>query len=141
MSLKSILLALGIGVAGLTLSGCVSEGYYGSGNYDPYYVRGGYVGTGVVYDSGGYYRNYPRYYRSSRYYRDRDYYRYRDRDRPGRPPHSRPDRPVRHGRIVHRQPMMVEVVRIRAICRLLSRSSVVLITETKHPPKSGGCFA
>ncbi|MFQ0814668.1 hypothetical protein AVM02_02655 [Brucella anthropi] len=89
MSLKSILLALGIGVAGLTLSGCVSEGYYGSGNYDPYYVRGGYVGTGVIYNSGGYYRNYPRYYRSSRYYRDR----YHHHNRPGRPPHSRPDRP------------------------------------------------
>ncbi|MEJ5018988.1 hypothetical protein WH297_04450 [Ochrobactrum vermis] len=96
MSLKSILLALGIGVAGLTLSGCVSEGYYGSGSYDPYYVRGGYVGTGVVYNSGGYYRNYPRYpryYRDSRYYRDRDYYRYRDRDRPHRPDTNRPDRP------------------------------------------------
>ncbi|QPA29290.1 hypothetical protein [Brucella anthropi] len=96
MSLKSILLALGIGAASLTLSGCVSEGYYGSGYNDPYYVRGGYVGTGVVYNSGGYYRNYPRYpryYRDSRYYRDRDYYRYRDRDRPRRPDTNRPDRP------------------------------------------------
>ncbi|MCI1000964.1 MULTISPECIES: hypothetical protein [Ochrobactrum] len=89
MSLKSLLIAVGIGISGLTLTGCVSEGYYGSGGgyYDPYYVQGSYIGTGVVYDSGRYYRNYPRYYRDSRY---RDY-RYRDRDR--RPNYNRPDRP------------------------------------------------
>jgi len=93
MSLKSILFALGIGAASLTLSGCVSEGYYGDG-YDPYYSRGSYIGTGVIYDSGGYYRDYrryPRYYRDSRY-RYRDNYRYRDRDR-NRPSYNRPERP------------------------------------------------
>ncbi|WP_445557990.1 hypothetical protein [Ochrobactrum sp. P6BS-III] len=90
MSLKSLLIAVGIGISGLTLTGCVSEGYYGGGYYDPYYVQGSYIGTGVVYDSGGYYRNYPRYYRDSRY---RDY-RYRDRDR--RPDYNRPDVHARH---------------------------------------------
>lgn len=98
MSLKSILLALGIGAASLTLSGCVSEGYYGD-DYDPYYSRGSYIGTGVIYDSGGYYRDYrryPRYYRDSRY-RYRDNYRYRDRDR-NRPSYNRPERPPRPDR-------------------------------------------
>lgn len=95
MSLKSILLALGIGAASLTLGGCVSEGYYDDG-YDPYYSRGSYIGTGVIYDSGGYYRDYrrsPRYYRDTRYrHRDRDRNRYRDRDR-DRPSYNKPDRP------------------------------------------------
>ncbi len=87
MSFKSLFIAIGMGLAGLTLSGCVSEDYYGGGYSDPYYVRGGYIGTGVVFDNGGYYNNrrYPRYYRDSRY---RDH-RYRDR----RPDYQRPERP------------------------------------------------
>ncbi|MBB5701520.1 hypothetical protein FHS76_001371 [Ochrobactrum daejeonense] len=99
MSLKSILLALGIGAASLTLGGCVSEGYYGDG-YDPYYSRGSYIGTGVIYDSGGYYRDHrrsSRYYRDSRYrYRDRERSRVRDRNRDrdrDRPSYNKPDRP------------------------------------------------
>ncbi len=96
MSLKSILLSLGIGIAGLTLSGCVSESYYGTGSgyYDPYYVRGGYVGSAIIYDSGSHYRDhrrYPRYYRDSRY-RNRDHYRQRDRGR-NRPSFNRPEGP------------------------------------------------
>lgn len=98
MSFKSLLVAIGIGVSGLALSGCVSEGYYGAGDgyYDPYYVRGGYVGSAVIYDSGRDYRRYPRYPRYYRDYRYRDYRaRYRDRDRPGRPDYNRPGRPSR----------------------------------------------
>ena len=94
MSLKSLVFAIGVGVSGLMLSGCVSEGYYGSGGgyYDPYYVRGGYVGSGIIYDSGRDYRRYPRYSRDGRYRGYRNHYRHRDHDRPGRP-NYRPDRP------------------------------------------------
>ncbi|EEY04384.1 Uncharacterised protein [Brucella neotomae] len=78
MQLKSILLALGIGAAGLTLSGCVSESYYGTsgGYYDPYYVRGGYVGSAIIYDSG-------------RYRAPRRYHSYRHNHRPNRPDYNR----------------------------------------------------
>ena len=59
MSLKRLLIVLGIGLSGLTLGGCVSEGYYGSGYYDPYYYPGGTI----IYDSG------PAYWHDGRYYR------------------------------------------------------------------------
>ncbi|QGA55604.1 hypothetical protein [Brucella sp. 2280] len=87
MQLKSILLALGIGAAGLTLSGCVSESYYGTsgGYYDPYYVRGGYVGSAIIYDSG-------------RYRTPRRYHSYHHNHRPNRPDYNRPNRPDRPGR-------------------------------------------
>lgn len=56
MSLKTILSAGIIGLAGLALSGCVTDPYYY--DYPPYYddyplYRGGYYSGGVViYDSG-----------------------------------------------------------------------------------------
>lgn len=98
MQLKSILLALGIGAAGLTLSGCVSESYYGTsgGYYDPYYVRGGYVGSAIIYDSGRY--RAPRRYHSYRHNHRPNRPDYNRPHRPNRPDYNRPNRPDRPGR-------------------------------------------
>ncbi len=85
MSLKRLLIVLGIGLSGLTLGGCVSEGYYGSGYYDPYYYPGGTI----IYDSG------PAYWHDGRYYRrgwGRGWY-----GRPGWHGGPPPGRPVWHG--------------------------------------------
>ncbi|MGB3388862.1 MAG: hypothetical protein WBA88_12840 [Pseudaminobacter sp.] len=65
MSMKSLFLSAAVGLAGLSLSGCVYDGgpyYYGGPG--PYYGGGYYASGAIIYDRGGYYRHrYPRYHR------------------------------------------------------------------------------
>lgn len=87
MSIKSLIMAGAIGLAGLSLTGCVdgyyydtSGGYYGpyyGGNYGPYY-SGPYYGGAIIYDNGyfdrPYYRHHYRHYRHHRHHRRDDRY-------------------------------------------------------------------
>lgn len=67
MSMKTMLPAAVLGLAGLVLSGCMNDPYYGArdpyyGSYDPYYGGSYYRGSAVIYDRGPAYRP-PRYTR------------------------------------------------------------------------------
>lgn len=80
MFMKSILLAAAVGIAGVSLAGCVESwedngGYYRSG---PYYNPGPYYGN--AYFGGGV------VHKGDRHYRPRH-------DRHPRPGHHRPNRP------------------------------------------------
>ncbi|RUM98482.1 hypothetical protein EET67_07580 [Pseudaminobacter arsenicus] len=78
MSMKPLFRSAVIGLAGLSLSGCVYDGgpYYYDG--PGYYGSGYYAGSAIIYDS----------YDRGRYYRHRHYNRY-----PGNGDHHRPPPP------------------------------------------------
>lgn len=90
MSSKRFAVAAVVGVLGLALSGCVSEGYPYGGYYEtgPYLGYGGYYGTGPYLGYGGYgnyigysgiglYGGRYRYYRPYRHYSGYRHYSHR----------------------------------------------------------------
>ncbi|TKT74171.1 hypothetical protein [Aquamicrobium sp. LC103] len=71
MFVKPLIMSVAIGLAGLTLSGCVYDAgpYYGG--YGPYYGGGYYAGTALIYRERVRPR-YPRYYRDYRHHHRAD---------------------------------------------------------------------
>lgn len=60
MSTRALLTSAATGFIALSVSGCVSDPYYGYGNYGPVY-GGYYAGSAIIYDSGPRIRYRPRY--------------------------------------------------------------------------------
>lgn len=88
MSMKSLFVSAAIGLAGLSLSGCVYDGgpYYYEG--PGYYGSGYYAGGGVIYDRGGYYRHRHHHRRHVS-----DGHQHRPPQPPRRPPQVEPPHP------------------------------------------------